>query len=189
MGTFSPETCLELIPTLTRQQVEREYVYFGGTVELAIKDKRYKLREYLVNLRDAQKIAPAEYAVPTSGGFPVPTSDQTPYLAASVQPVDTTHMYQAALSTQEPYTSSESFITGAGGDKQLDSLNNLCHKINANVLQLKLDFAEYAVGRGAGGCYDAVDMDLSDPGEDMELSDCDMTQEGASDHNGSRSQM
>jgi hypothetical protein len=58
-------------------------------------------------------------------------------------------------------------------------------------LQLKLDFAEYVMGRGTGGCYDAVDMDLSDPGEDMELSDCDMIQEdrGAGDVHGSKSIM
>ena len=169
-------------------------------MELPTKDKRFKLREYLVALRDAQKVAPAttEYTGAAAGAYTVPTSDQTPYLATSAQSTEpsstqsSAFLFQAAQPAQEPYTtqtSSESFVAAASGDSQLDTLNQLCRQINANVLQLKLDFAEYAVGRGAGGCYDAVDMDLSDPGEDMELSDCDMSQEerGASDVNGLKS--
>ena len=204
MGTFSPETCLELVPTLTRQQVDREYIYFGGTVDLPTKDKRFKLREYLVNLRDAQKAVPAtsEYASSTAGMYTGTSADQTSYLTSTVQALDTSsaqssaYMYQAAAppapETYVTQTSSESYgtatATTTGSETQFDTLNNLCHQINANVLQLKFDFASYAEGRGAGaGCYDTVDMDLSDQGEDMEMSDCDMGQDG--DVNGSKSQM
>eukprot|EP00116_Pleurobrachia_bachei_P000067 sb/3460329/ len=50
MGTFTPQTCLELVSLLSQQQVDREYLYFGGTIELSLEDKRYKIREYLTML-------------------------------------------------------------------------------------------------------------------------------------------
>ena len=265
MGTFSPETCLELVPSLTRPQVDREYEYFGGTVKLPTKDKRYKLREYLVNLRDAQKVEPtvagnasaAKYnnpgnvdesntysgaemtssmyntvgasvmnnaytAAPAAQVPPPPpppsgapknqATNQVAYLAtndmvnsAYISDSSATYPYISQPDTSTAYQyqtlAADSFNVQTSGasdsynlpnSEQLanfqststdtnnpnsDSLNylqSICHQINVNVLQLKGEFDLFR--RGDGGNHTAVDMDVSDPGEDMDLSDTEMSQ-------------
>lgn len=190
MGTFSPETCLELVQTLTRQQVDREYIYFGGTIDLPTKDKRFKLREYLVTLRDAQKTTPTDYTQTSASEYAAAAAasynaDRSSFMNQPTQPADTTqaYMYQNSTSSQAIYSQPQVTPTPdqqqSSSEPQLDSLHTLCHQINANVIQLKSDLAEYARGRAVtGAAGDAVDMDLSDPGEDMEMSDCDMDERG-----------
>ena len=286
MGTFSPETCLELVPKLSRDQVDREYEYFGGTVKLPTKDKRYKLREYLVNLRDAQKVgdtgvvtsgmsastatidyAQAGYDVASntytasatdnvysavvgtpsdsvySGVVPsvvpppppneVTVSHEVAYLTPDTshsvlnsgvyhtttqaatnhymsQPASNNAVYQyqtAADQFTHPATDQVGSYTTSNSDKSANHqpiatatdaynpsnsstatdaynpsnsstdyyLQSICHQINVNVLQLKGQFEDYLSRRGDNGNHTAVDMDVSDPGEDMDLSDAEMT--------------